>query len=163
MYKYKSPCLTAGQTWKSNNKYCTFFFVLLFVKKIIVLCGTARHLCFFCFFFKLPRYSHLGSPSMWTSHHTHGDADEWLAVPLKVCFIIQLLPMRRSATGELHPDVVSKFIKALENLIEHFSGVGGRHTEASPGLCNGCSWETYNYNTNLPLQHGPWELPNFPR
>ncbi len=44
-------------------------------------------------------------------------------------------------------------------LIKHFSGVGSRHTEASPGLCNRCSRETYNYNTDLPLQHGPWERP----
>ncbi len=43
--------------------------------------------------------------------------------------------------------------------IKHFSGVGSRHTEASPGLCNRCSRETYNYNTDLPLQHGPWERP----
>ncbi len=44
-------------------------------------------------------------------------------------------------------------------LIKHFSGVGSRHTEASPCLCNRCSRETYNYNTDLPLQHGPWERP----
>lgn len=44
-------------------------------------------------------------------------------------------------------------------LVEHFFGMGGRHTEASSGFCNGCSREAYNYNTNLPLQHGPWERP----
>lgn len=37
-------------------------------------------------------------------------------VQLKVCFTVQLWPMRKSMTRELHPDVVSKFIKALENL-----------------------------------------------
>lgn len=66
---------------------------------------------------RTPFLSQLGS--LWTSLHTHSDDDEWLAVQFKVCFFIQLWSIGRFVTGELHLDVVSKFIKALENLEEH--------------------------------------------